>query len=115
MVSCLSLDEGLNTLIKESVNNKQTKKAVLFIRQSGATVADSYQVTIIEADKEFDERKAGNTFTVEADANGAMLDSSSINFTWLTADTLQINYDKKLRTFIKERYMDSVVVIYVTQ
>ena len=111
-VSCLSLNEGTNTFVKESLNSNHVKKAVLSLRQSGATVADSYQVTITEAGNNFDTDKVGNTFTVDANHIEAILDSASINFVWLANDTLQIDYDKELNTFIKEPYVARVVVIY---
>ena len=111
-VSCSLAEEGENTLIKQTTNQGQTRKAVLFLRQSGATVADSYQVTVTESDNEFDKKEPGNVFTVDTNRGLTKFDSSSINLIWLADDTLQIDYDKKLRTFVKERSIDKVTVIY---
>ncbi len=95
--SCLPLgDDGINSFIKES----------------WATVSDSYQVTIMDYNNKFDKRKVGNTFTVDTDHNKAPLDSTSINFNWLSNDTLQIDYDKRLRTFIQEKNVQGVTIIY---
>jgi len=111
-VSCSLLGDGENTLIKKTANSGQTKTAFLFMRESGATVADSYQVTVTDADKDFDKKAPGNAFTVDTDHGATKLDSSSINLTWLTEDKLQIDYDKKLRTFVKETKVNGVTVSY---
>jgi hypothetical protein len=82
------------------------------LRQAGATVGDYYQVTVMSFNKKFDTTSIGNTFTVDADHNKTLLDSISINFTWLSNDTLQIDYDKLLRTFIQERKVEGMTIIY---
>jgi hypothetical protein len=110
--SCSFLGDGENTLIKQKVNSGQTKTAFLFMRESGATVADSYQVTVTDSDNEFDKKEPGNVFTVDTDHGATKLDSTSINLTWLGDDKLQIDYDKRLRTFVKERKVNGVTVIY---
>lgn len=113
--SCLSLGDGSNTFIKESINNRHTRKAVLFLREAGATVSNSYQVTLTDADEEFDKNKVGNTFTVDTNHGETGLDSASINFIWLGEDKLQIDYDKKLRTFIQQTNVDGVTIVYKTR
>lgn len=110
--SCSSLEDGSNTVIKESINKRNEKKAILFLRESGATVADSYQVTVLSSAGIFDTSKVGNTFTVDDNHRQTALDSASINFTWRADDTLQIDYDKKLRTFTQENSVDGITVIY---
>jgi hypothetical protein len=103
---------GTNTLIKESSNKRHHKKAILFLKEAGATVTDSYQVTVCDNDHTLDKGEVGNAFTVDTDHGKTWLDSSSINFTWLSSDTLQIDYDKKLRTFIQENKVQEVTLIY---
>lgn len=112
LTSCLSLGDGSDTIVKESANNKQDKKAILFLREAGATVSDSYQVTVMEYSAKFDTTSVGNTFTVDRDHNKTFLDSNSINFNWQSNDTLQIDYDKKLRTFIQKMKVAGVTIIY---
>jgi hypothetical protein len=110
--SCIFTDTGTNTLIKESINKTQTKKAILFLKEAGATVADSYQVMMTNNNHKLDKGEVGNTFTVDTNHGDTWLNANSINFTWLNNDTLQIDYDKKLRTFIKENKVDNVTIIY---
>lgn len=88
------------------------KKAILFLREAGATVPDSYQVSVMDYDKPFDTTEVGNTFTVDSNHGITRLDSASINFTWIANDSLQIDYNKNLRTFFKERKIDGVTIFY---
>ena len=87
--SCFSLlGDGSNTLVKESVNHKHSKKAILFLREAGTTVADSYQVSITNYKTEFDTLVVGNVFTVDDNHGKANLNPKAINFNWLSDDTL---------------------------
>lgn len=113
--SCLSLGDGSDTLIKESPNGRHTKKAILFLRQSGSTVADSYQVSVTDYEKKFDTTQVGNTFAVDTNHGDKGLDSTSISFSWLSDDSLQIEYDKKLRTFVQQTSVDGVTIVYKTR
>jgi len=113
IISCSSLPgDGSNTLVKESANTKHTKKSILFLRQAGATVADSYQVSVLDYKSRFDTVAVGNVFTTDDDHGKANLNPKAINFIWLANDTLEISYDKNLRTFIKEKSVDGVTIVY---
>jgi len=113
LVSCYSLsDSATNTLIKESANNRNEKKAILFLKEAGATVTDSYQVTVCSNSHRLDKNEVGNTFTVDTNHGDTVLDTTSINFVWLGNDTLQIDYDRKLRTFIQQGKVVGVTIIY---
>jgi hypothetical protein len=111
--SCFSLlGDGSNTFVKESANTKHSKKVVLFLRQAGATVGDSYQVSVTDFKKQFDTLAVGNAFTVDDDHGKANLNPKAINFNWISDDTIEISYDKKLRTFIQEKNIDGVTIVY---
>jgi hypothetical protein len=113
--SCLTLggDES-NKLVKESANKIHTKKVVLFLREGGPTVGDSYQVSIVDYKSAFDTTAVGNTFTVDGDHGKARLIPGAINFKWLTDNSIEICYDENLKTFIKEQTINGVSVIYRT-
>jgi hypothetical protein len=114
--SCYSLsDGGSNTLVKESTNNVHSKKAILFLREAGATVANSYQVSIIDYKTKFDTVAIGNTFTADDNHGKANLNPGAVNFKWLSDDTVEISYNKNLRTYIQKRTMDGVAIIYKLQ
>lgn len=113
LASCFSLsdDTGLNTFIKESSNKHHNKKAILFLKESSLS-SDSYQVTVCDNIHKLNKEEVGNTFTVDTNYDSTFLDQKSINFNWLGNDTLQIDYDKELRTFIQENKVDDVTIIY---
>ncbi|MCU0321290.1 MAG: hypothetical protein MUE72_02675 [Chitinophagaceae bacterium] len=111
--SCVNLfGDPHTTLIKTSPNYEKTKKAVLLKSDGNATVDLSYQVSILNQDYKFSGNELGNTFTVDRNHGATGLDTSSINFNWLSNDTLQIDYDEKLRTFIQEKNINGVKIIY---
>ncbi len=112
LTSCLPIGKGSDIVIKESSNKPLNKKAILFLHEEGATVGDSYQVTVMDYNEKFDTTEVGNTFTVDTDHGQTRLDSTSINFVWLANDTLQIDFDKKLRTFIQEKKVQGVTIVY---
>jgi len=111
--SCIfSSGDGSNTLLKKSANNNHSKKAVLFLKKEGATVGDSYQVSITDFDTEFDTAAVGNVFTVDNDHGKTDLNPNIIDFKWISDNALEINYDENLRIFIKEKSKDGVLIIY---
>lgn len=113
LASCFSLadDTGLNTFVKESSNGRHDKKAILFLKEASLS-SDSYQVTVCDNNHQLEKGEVGNTFTVDTNYDSTFLDKSSINFTWIGNDTLQIDYDKKLRTFIQEKIVNDVTITY---
>ena len=113
LTSCFQIfDVGNNTLVKETYNNNASKKAILFFKGENATSDISLQVIIAGYDHELKKQEVGNAFTVDSDHNATKQDSSSIDFIWLTNDTLKIEYDKKLRTFIMETKVQGVNILY---
>jgi len=116
LTSCFSLgdDTGINTLLKESSNKSHNKKSILFSKESSLS-SDSYQVIVCDNNHSLEKGEVGNTFTVDANHGETILGVESINFTWFGDDTLQIEYDKKLRTFIQEKKVDDVTIIYKTK
>jgi hypothetical protein len=113
LISCFPLaDGGVNTVVKEGANPDKTLKAVIFLKEGGATVSNSYQVSILPAETKLSNNEVGNTFTVDENHGATWLRDSSINITWKTNDTVLIDYDKELRTFIQQTKVGNVTVIY---
>lgn len=110
--ACLSLDGSSNTLIKQSANRQHTKKIILFLRESGATVSDSYQVSIADYNASFDTASIGNVFIVDGNSGEANLDKKCINFNWLSENSVEIDYDKNLRAFSQRSLVNKVSVTY---
>lgn len=116
LTSCFDMfGEPHTTLVKASPNQDKTKKAVLLQNNGNATVDLSLQVSILDYETKLSGTELGNAFTVDRNHGATGLDSASINFDWLSNDTLQIDFDQKLRTFIQEKKVNGVTIIYKTR
>jgi len=113
-ISCYNLDlgTGKSILVKEHPNQTKTKKAVLLENSGNATVDNSLQVSILHYDSKVSDKEQGNTFTVDRDHGKTTLTATSIGFNWISEDTLQIDYDSTFRTFVKNKEVDGVKVLY---
>jgi hypothetical protein len=113
LTSCFSLfDDPHTDFVKDKPNFNKTKKAVLLENTGNATVDFSLQVSILDYDYVLSGKELGNTFVVDRNHGPVKLDSTSINFEWKSNDTLQIDYDQKLRTFSQENNVDGIAIIY---
>lgn len=112
--SCISdlSSDGSNTIIKERSNYTPDKKAILFLREAGATVANSYQISVINNKDLFDSLGVGNTFVADNNHNEIIIDSNSINLKWQANDTLVVDYDKNLRIFKMEKNVLGVTILF---
>ena len=75
-------------------------------------MGDSYQVSIADYKTEFDTVAVGNTFTVDNNHGKANLNPKAINFNWISDDTVEVSYDKNLRTFIQGPATNGIIVVY---
>lgn len=79
-------------------------------RQAIRAGVESYSLKELEQlhdfEREFELRLA------DANHSATWLDSASIHFRWLSNDTLSIDFDKKLRTFMQETSVDGVTIVY---
>ena len=114
LISSCSLDLGTgeSTTLKQLANNSKTKKAILLENNGNATVDNSLQVSVVDFNYQVSNKDLGNTFIVDRDHGKTILDSASIGFIWTSQDTLQIDYDKRLRTFAQENNINGVTIIY---
>ncbi len=120
LACCLTACDGLGggsstTLVRETPNPAGDKKAIVFTKFGGATVANSYQVSITDRKHTLEGDDVGNVFTIDDDHGVAHLDSASIDLAWRGNDTLLIAYDGKARTFIQDALVAGVAVIYRTK
>jgi len=103
---------GTCTMVREVSNTGASRKAVLFLVQAHATVADSYQVSVMDATASLEDGDRGNVFIVDGDHGRRVLDSTAIDLRWRGRDTLLITYDRRLRTFVMNTSVDGVAVVY---
>mgnify|MGYP000947028284 CR=1 FL=1 len=104
--------QGTCTVVKEVRNTEAGRKAVLFLVQAHATVADSYQVSVVDATTSIRDGDRGNAFVVDGDHGRTVLGSAAVDLRWQGADTLRIVYDRRLRTFAMNTTVDGVAVVY---
>jgi hypothetical protein len=114
LVCCNNLDLGTgeSTQLKQLPNRAKTKKAVLLENSGNATVNNSLHVSVLNNSDSVSTEDLGNCFSVDGNHGATSLHSSSINFNWLANDTLQIEYDGKLRSFIQNAKVNGVTVLY---
>ena len=105
---------GSNTLIKQLPNPGGTSKALFFERTGGATVGNSYRVSIVPSEDTLDQADLGNTFVFDDNRGEARWFVDSLFFNWKSSDTIQITYSDKLRTFAQEKKVGNVVIVYET-
>jgi hypothetical protein len=115
VAGCNLAGDSVNTILKEVPNQNKSKNAILFFKESGATVADSYQLTIADIDYKLKKSESGNALAVDDDHGATILDSSSIFLSWVDNDTLKVSYDKKLRTFIRKSKVEGINILYETR
>jgi hypothetical protein len=105
---------GSNTLINQIPSPDGTLKALFFGRTGGATVGDSYRISIVPTADTLDQADLGNTFVFDDNHGAARLFVDSVTVRWRSRDTLEITYGDKLRTFAQEKKIGNVVVVYKT-
>jgi hypothetical protein len=107
--SCLSfLDSGTNTVINETPNYANQIKAVLFKKEAGATVPDSYQLSIIGLTDNLHNGDVGNVFSVKASSIGP----DTLYCEWIGNDTLCVYQPKKFDPYFKILNVERIKIIY---
>jgi hypothetical protein len=113
LVSCIDLaSDNTNEKIFETSAPGQIKKSILFIKSCGATVGDSYQVSIVPYQTMLKDSDTGNVFIADSHNGAISADTSKIKIDWLTADTLKVSFDKALRVFKSNKKVEGIVVMY---
>jgi hypothetical protein len=112
ILTACGLGDSNNVLLKQIYSTNKKKRAVLFLKENGATSDNSLQVSILSANHELSKEEAGNVFTVNSNHDSTSQNENSINILWVSNDTLKIEYDKRLRTFIKESNLEGVTILY---
>lgn len=60
--SCIDLSDNKNEIIKERTDYEGIKNCILFIKSGGATVGDSYQISIVPYQDKLKDSDTGNIF-----------------------------------------------------
>ncbi len=110
--SCIDLSDNTNEIVKERTDYEGIKNCILFIKSGGATVGDSYQISIVPYQDKLRDSDRGNIFIADDHDGGISSDTSRINFEWLSFDTLKVSFDKRLRVFKMNTETKDVKIIY---
>ena len=112
--SCFDLiGPGSSKLISLFSSPSRKRKAVLFLKQSSLS-EDSQQISIIDENAILDSVAVGNIFTCDDNHGKVLIDSNTLRVDWITDDTLQIGYDKRIRPFYINKEFDGVIIRYRT-
>jgi hypothetical protein len=104
--ACNIAGDNSNEIISE-ISNNRGRKAVLFKKYGGATVPNSIQVALLEDDEKLSNEQVGNVFTCN--------ESSIVELKWLSNDSLGIQYSKKAKTYIRQKKVDHITIVYKAQ
>lgn len=112
---CFQLfDPGPSTVVLTVFNPAKNQQAILFLKGGNATSGDSMQVSIKDGDEVLGDTEVGNVLTVDNAHVGVALDTNAIKLKWLDNNKLEIDYNKKLRTFIKVDKYNNNLILYKT-
>ena len=98
--SCLNLkDENQIKIIYQKNDYEGIRDAILFIKSGGATVGDSYQISIVPNFTLLKKSDTGNIFICDYPNKRIPDDTSVVNLKWIGYDTLKITYKIGARIF----------------
>lgn len=102
-----------NKLFDEKSNFQNNYKAILFVRNCGASTGFSKQLSIIEFDDKLN-NDTGNIFISDNNHGNAKSDSFGpiIEINWIDNKTLKVSYSKNIRVFKKEFIFKNIKIIY---
>jgi hypothetical protein len=110
--SCIELSDNKNEIIFETTDYNSARNSILFIKSGGATVGDSYQISVLPYQDKLKDSDTGNVFIADDHDGSISNDTSRVNVRWLGYDTLKISFDKSLRVFKMNTKAKNVIIIY---
>ena len=111
--SCIDLSSNnTNEKIIEVSDRTHVRKAILFIKNGGATVGDSYHISIFPYQEMLKDSDIGNAFIADNQDGAIPSDTSEIRLNWIGSDTLKVSFSKTLRIFKFNKNVDKTVVLY---
>ena len=105
---CLFEFECEDTVVSESSQPGGRHRAVVFVRDCGATTLWSTQVSVL-GQEELSDRHGGKVFAAE----GGTPEEPGVTVRWLTRGQLEVAYAPHLRVFHQETTVKGVEVSFV--
>lgn len=106
------INDSRNVVLSQAYNSNKSRIAVVFLKENGATIDNSLQVSIFSSNHKMSDHDVGNVLTTDSNHDSGTQSENSISILWHSEDTVIIKYDKSLRTFTKESYVEGVTVLY---
>ncbi|WP_088044278.1 hypothetical protein [Bacillus sp. EAC] len=91
-----------NEIIQKVPSPSLEKDAYIFIRNCGATTAESYQLSILNKDDKLP-NDSGNTFVSD----------NKFKIDWLNERGLRVNYDENSETYKKDESVNGIKIRYI--
>jgi len=106
-----------NEILQIAFSPDEKRKAVIFLRDCGATTGYSTQISLLDAQEELPPKK-GNSFIADSNhgqAQTGMRDELDIYLQWAHNKELIVKYDKRARVFRSKQSADGVTIKYEQQ
>ncbi|HEY9049494.1 MAG TPA: hypothetical protein VIN08_26530 [Ohtaekwangia sp.] len=104
-----------NQMVKELTSPDGKYKAVVFIRDCGATTGFSTQVSILDNTTALDNDMAGNILVMSDHASeGRMFaeGGARVNIAWINNRKLRIQYDPRTETYEQKTEWNDTEIVY---
>src|SRR5262245_6593107 len=115
MLACApALSTCGNQVLADLPSPDNSKRAVIFVRNCGATTRLNTHISLVQATSPL-ANEAGNTFVAETGAEEDLVradGNSSISVQWLGASKLQVNRPRDIRVFREELEVSGVTLDY---
>ena len=105
-----------NNVLSELPSPDASRRAVLFVRNCGATTRFSTQLALISSGRSLP-NEGGNVLVAETGYEPTGVDDSgrpAVAVQWVSADELRVTYAEGIRVFRKELELAGVGISYVT-
>jgi len=104
-----------NQIVTEQVSPNKKYKAVVYVRDCGATTGFSTQVSILRNNKKLRDDESGNVLTLSDHYYGQYKNyygGAEVKVMWITNNKLLVHFDSKAEAGIKKNKIDGIEVAY---
>jgi hypothetical protein len=107
-----------NDVVEQVKSPDGQNKAVIFVRNCGATTDFSTQVSIMPPTKNINHADTGNVFTADSDHGAAAvsgLGALDVRVAWSSPTSITISHPLRARVFVKETKYKNIAINYSTR
>ena len=85
---------------------------MLFLQERSLNQKESYNVCIADNNVNHHIHQVPNVFSIQATKSELLNSETSIKLIWIANDSLQINYDQKLKIVFQYNKVENITIIY---